>query len=124
MRKLIVVAASVAAVLAMAVSALAADLQNGFGAGCPTGETGTFHFVNNQSGTTTKATIVVEFSGGVFVTQIADKVTPGGTQHFFVKAEGTLVDASTTLAGEPLPGNLVLSGPVTCSGGKKGGGKK
>jgi hypothetical protein len=115
MRKVLAVGALVAAMLVMAVSAFAADLQNGFGAGCPTGQTGTFHFVNNQSGTTTKGTIVVEFSGGVFVTQLADKVTPGGTQHFFVNAEGTLVDASTNLAG-----NLVLSGPVECSGGKKG----
>jgi hypothetical protein len=119
MRKVFGLAALIAA-LAVPATVVAADLQNAKGTTSCDGIS-TWHFVNNQTGGATNAgTITVYFSGGLTVTEGASDVNKN-MQHFFVQTTGvvTLLDATTNL-----PGNLVLSGPVTCDDGKgKGGGK-
>lgn len=104
MRKLIAIAF---VALAIPASAFAATLhsahQNVFS--CPYG--GTWHFVNNQTGTTTPGSFSATFSSGT-VTGTATKVTPGGTQHWTISATGLLITASSNLNG-----NLVLS-DYTC----------
>src|SRR5262245_45626810 len=119
MRKMFGLAALIAA-LAVPSAVVAADLQNAKGTTSCDGIS-TWHFVNNQTGGASAGTITVYFSGGLTVTEGADGVNKN-MQHFHVQTTGvvTLLDAETNL-----PGNLVLSGPVTCNGGKgKGGGGK
>lgn len=118
MRKRFGLAALIVA-LVVPSAVVAADLQNAKGTTSCDGIS-TWHFVNNQTGGATNAgTISVEFSGGLTVTEGADAVNKN-MQHFHVQTTGvvTLLDAHTDL-----PGNLVLSGPVTCEDGGKGGGK-
>jgi hypothetical protein len=118
LRKVFCLAALIAA-LAVPSAVVAADLQNAQGTTSCDGIS-TWHFVNNQTGGASAGTITVDFSGGLTVTAGASGVNKN-MQHFFVQTTGvvTLLDAETNL-----PGNLVLSGPVTCDGGKgKGGGK-
>jgi hypothetical protein len=93
-------------------TALAADLQNGFGATC--NGTGNFHFVNNQNDGVVGPITVTFICNGVPVTigpMNPSKITPGVIQ-FNVPTLGNciLTDAST---GD-VPGNLVLS-DFTCS---------
>ncbi len=93
--------------LTLAVAAspgFAADIGNLSGQSC--GDfSGTWHFVNNQSGTTTPGTLTATWSSGESCVNVAPvKVTPNGTQHFYCQASGTLTGASTTLSGK-----LVLS---------------
>ena len=118
MRKVFGLAALIAA-LAVPATVVAADLQNAKGTTSCDGIS-TWHFVNNQTGGASAGSISVEFSGGLTLTAGASSVNKN-MQHFFVQTTGvaTLLDAHTNL-----PGNLVLSGPVTCDDGKgKGGGK-
>ena len=94
----------VAVVMAVALSggaALAATLSNGAGQSCDS--TGTWHFVNNQTGgEQTPGTLIATFTSGVVMASAS--VVNNNTQHFVVSASGTLVDASTNLNGR-----LVLS---------------
>ena len=81
---------------------LAATLSNLSGQSCGD-QTGTWHFVNNQTGGAADGTLTANFTSGVCVVD-ATKNT-GSTQHFYcVGYEGTLLGASTDL-----PGRLVLS---------------
>jgi hypothetical protein len=79
---------------------------------------GSFHFIQNQTGTTAPTNILqATFTGGMVV-QNKDNVTPGGVYHWTIDAPpGTLVTATSTIAD----GNLVLS-DFTCN--VKKGGKK
>lgn len=118
MRKVFGLAALVAALVVVPV-ALPATLSNAKGTTSCDGVS-IWHFVNNQTGgATEKGNITVFFSGGVTVTAQASSVN-NNTQHFFVETTGTvtLLDAVTDLQGR-----LVLSGPVNCDDGKKGGKK-
>ena len=117
MRKLFGLAVLVAA-LAVVPVALPAALSNAKGTTSCDG-TSIWHFVNNQTDGAAAGSIEVDFSGGLTVTADASAVNKN-TQHFFVETTGTvtLLDAETNL-----PGRLVLSGPVDCDGGKKGGKK-
>ena len=90
--------------------ARAADLNPGnIGATC-NGDA-IWHFVNNQTGTTTPGTLTVTFSCGTITGVPPTKINPNGVQQFLVATTGncTLVTASTNL-----PGNLVLS-DLTCA---------
>ena len=83
-------------------AALAATLSNLSGQSC--GDfTGTWHFVNNQTGGAPAGTLSAVWSSGDSCTVAASKVN-ASTQHFYCTASGTLVSASTNL-----PGRLVLS---------------
>jgi hypothetical protein len=89
--------------LLMAGSAAAVPISNLSGQSC--GDfTGTWHFVNNQTGAGAAAgTLTATWSSGDTCTVSASKVNLR-TQHFNCTAAGTLVSASTNL-----PGRLVLS---------------
>lgn len=65
--------------------------------------TGTWHFVNNQTGGAPAGSLSAVWSSGNSCTVSAYKVL-GSTQHFSCTASGTLLSASTNL-----PGKLVLS---------------
>jgi hypothetical protein len=81
---------------------MAATLGNLSGQSC--GDfTGTWHFVNNQTGGAGAGTLDATWSSGDTCTVTASKVL-GSTQHFYCTASGTLTGASTNL-----PGKLVLS---------------
>ena len=118
MRKIFVVVGLIVA-LALPAAALSATLkaqhQNVYA--CEFG--GSFHFIQNQTGTTaTPNTLTATFTGAQQVVQNQDKVTPGGVYHWTIDAPpGTLVTATSTIAA----GNLVLS-DHTCN--EKKGGKK
>ena len=118
MRKLIGLAVRLVA-LAIPAAAFAATLSNGNGQTCAT--SGTWHFVNNQTGgATAKGTLIANFSGGLTVTVQATTVLQN-VQHFFV---GTGPGAATLLsASTNLPGRLQLS-DFSCDGGKKDPPKK
>ena len=95
------VTAAVAA-LGISTTVWAANLGNLSGQSCGDG-TGTWHFVNNQTGgNQTPGTLTVCFTSGC-QTVTATTVLQN-TQHFFVSASGALLSASTDLAGR-----LVLS---------------
>jgi hypothetical protein len=82
-------------------SVIAADLGNLSGQSC--GDlTGTWHFINNQTGNAAKGKLSASFSGGVCVVDASTVLK--STQHFYCTAPGTLTGASTDL-----PGKLVLS---------------
>lgn len=65
--------------------------------------TGTWHFVNNQTGGAGPGSLSATWSSGNTCTASPSKVL-GSTQHFYCTASGTLLGASTNL-----PGKLVLS---------------
>ena len=112
MRKLIGLAVLLVA-LAIPTAALAATLSNGNGQACS--GSGTWHFVNNQTGGAGAGMLTASFSGGVTLTTGPEKVL-ANTQHFYVSttAGATLLNATTNL-----PGRLQLS-DFTCDSGKKG----
>jgi hypothetical protein len=117
LRKLIGLAVLVVA-LGIPAAAWAATLSNANGQTCDT--SGTWHFVNNQTGGAPAGMLTANFSGGVTVTVQATTVLQN-TQHFFV---GTGPGAATLLsASTNLPGRLVLS-DFSCDGGKKNPPKK
>ncbi len=117
MKKILLLVGLVVA-LAVPTAALSATLkaqhQNVFS--CEFG--GSFHFIQNQTGTTAPTNILTATFTGGMVVQNKDKVTPGGVYHWTIDAPpGTLVTATSTIAA----GNLVLS-DYTCN--VKKGGKK
>lgn len=83
-------------------AALAATISNVSGQSCGD-STGTWHFVNNQTGGAPAGTLSAVWSSGNTCTVGASKVN-NSTQHFYCTASGTLLSASTNL-----PGRLVLS---------------
>ena len=87
-------------------SAMAATIANLSGQSCGN-LTGTWHFVNNQTGGATAGSLVASFSSLDSCSVGATKVL-ASTQHFYCIASGALVGASTNL-----PGRLVLS-DFTC----------
>jgi hypothetical protein len=91
-----------AMVLGVAGAAVAASIGNLSGQSCG-GQTGTWHFVNNQTGGAAAGSLSATWSSGNTCTVSATKVL-GSTQHFYCTASGTLLGASTNL-----PGKLVLS---------------
>jgi hypothetical protein len=86
---------------------LAATLSNLSGQSCGD-NTGTWHFVNNQTGGAGAGVLNASWSSGDACTVTASKVL-GSTQHFYCTGAGTLLGASTNL-----PGKLVLS-DFSCS---------
>lgn len=98
--------AVVAAIFVTGGAASAATLSNLSGQSC--GDfTGTWHFVNNQTGGAPAGTLSAVWSSGDTCTVSASKVNKSN-QHFFCTASGTLLSATTNL-----PGRLVLS-DFTC----------
>ena len=97
-----------AAALALGVTgaAVAANLGNLSGQSCGAA-TGTWHFINNQTGGAGPGTLMASWSSGNTCTVSASKVL-SSTQHFYCTASGALTGASTNL-----PGKLVLS-DFTC----------
>lgn len=97
-----------AAAIALSVTgvASAATISNLNGQSCG-GLTGTWHFVNNQTGGAAAGTLNATWSSGDTCTVVASAVNQN-TQHFFCTASGALTSASTNL-----PGRLVLS-DFTC----------
>lgn len=83
-------------------AALAVEISNLSGQSCGA-LTGTWHFVNNQTGGAPAGTLTATWSSGDSCSVGASAVT-NKTQHFYCTASGTLVSASTDL-----PGKLVLS---------------
>ena len=83
-------------------TALAAQLDNLSGQSC--GDyTGTWHFVNNQTGGAGPGTLSATWSSGNSCSVSPSKVL-SSTQHFYCTGAGALLGASTNL-----PGKLVLS---------------
>jgi hypothetical protein len=92
---------------------LAAELGNLSGQSCGSG-TGTWHFVNNQTGGAADGLLTAEFTSGT-CGPIGPLKNTGSTQHFYcVGYSGQLLSASTG----SLPGKLVLS-DFSCSGPPK-----
>ena len=81
---------------------MAATITNLSGQSCG-GFSGTWHFVNNQTGGAPAGTLTASWSSGDSCTVGPSKVT-ASTQHFYCTASGTLLSASTNL-----PGRLQLS---------------
>ena len=91
--------------------ASAASIENLNGQSC--GDfTGTWHFVNNQTGGAAAGTLNATWSSGDACSVVAASVNKS-TQHFFCTASGALTGASTNL-----PGRLVLS-DFTCEDKKE-----
>ena len=83
-------------------SLMAVDIDNMSGQSCGD-QTGTWHFVNNQTGGAAPGTLTATWSSGDTCTVGAGAVNKS-TQHFYCTASGELTSASTNL-----PGKLVLS---------------
>lgn len=83
-------------------AALAAELANLNGQTCGDA-TGTWHFVNNQTGGAAAGTLSALWSSGNSCVTAPSAIN-NNVQHFFCTASGTLLSASTNL-----PGRLVLS---------------
>jgi hypothetical protein len=87
-------------------SLMAVDISNISGQSC--GDlTGTWHFVNNQTGGAAAGVLTATWSSGDSCVVGATNVNKS-TQHFYCTASGALTSASTNL-----PGRLVLS-DFTC----------
>jgi hypothetical protein len=105
--KKVFVLAGLVAALAIPAAAFSAELhgphQNMYS--CDFG--GKFHFVQNQTGgSQVDNYLTAEFSDDQFVTQKQDKVTPGGTYHWWIDAPpGKLITATSDVED----GKLVLS---------------
>jgi hypothetical protein len=93
--------------LGMSSATIAATIENLSGQSCG-GFSGTWHFVNNQTGGAGPGTLTATWSSGDTCTVSPSKVLCN-TQHFNCVASGTLLSASTNL-----PGRLVLS-DFTCT---------
>ena len=87
---------------ASAGAASAADIENLSGQSCG-GLTGTWHFVNNQTGGAGPGILNAAWDSGTSCTAAPSTVNKSN-QHFFCTATGALLSASTNL-----PGRLVLS---------------
>jgi hypothetical protein len=91
------------AVVALAGGTLmAASITNLSGQSCGSGS-GTWHFVNNQTGGAANGVLTASWSSGDTCNTGPSKNT-GSTQHFYCTASGELLSASTNL-----PGRLQLS---------------
>ncbi len=89
MKKILGLTAVGVAVGAVCVAAWAATISNISGQSC--GDfSGAWHFINNQTGTTSPGTLTATWSTGESCVQVSPKVTPGGTQHFYCTAGGML----------------------------------
>lgn len=106
MRKWIKLSALGAATGAVCVAAWGASISNISGQSCG-GDTGIWHFVNNQTGGAGAGSLQATWSSGDSCTVSASKVN-ANTQHFYCSASGALQSAVTNL-----PGRLVLS-DFTC----------
>lgn len=93
---------AVAMAIGVSSAALAVTIDNLSGQSCGS-QTGTWHFVNNQTGGAAAGTLTATWSSGDSCTKVADTVLKS-TQHFYCTASGELTGASTNL-----PGRLVLS---------------
>ena len=93
--------APIALVLGAGV-AYAATISNLSGQPCGA-FTGTWHFVNNQTGGAGPGQLTATWSSGDTCT-VSPSVVNNNTQHFYCTAAGTLLSAETNL-----PGRLVLS---------------
>jgi hypothetical protein len=102
MKKLYWLSAIATAMVITSGAALAVSISNLSGQSCGDA-TGTWHFVNNQTGGAAAGTLSAVWSSGNTCTVGASKVN-ASTQHFYCTASGTLLSASTNL-----PGRLVLS---------------
>ena len=100
MRKAMLVLVAVVALAGGTLSA--ASLGNLSGQSCGS-FSGTWHFVNNQTGGAAAGTLTATWDTGETCTVLASKVL-ASTQHFYCTASGSLTGASTNL-----PGKLVLS---------------
>jgi hypothetical protein len=98
--------AAAAVALGITGAAIAANLSNLSGQSCGD-HTGTWHFVNNQTGGAGAGTLSASWSSGNTCTVSASKVN-ASNQHFYCTAAGALTGAATNL-----PGRLVLS-DFTC----------
>ena len=102
MKKRYWIAAVAAAAGIAGGTVFAASISNLSGQSC--GDlTGTWHFVNNQTGGAAAGQLTASWSSGDSCTVSASQVN-NNTQHFNCLASGTLQSASTNL-----PGRLVLS---------------
>lgn len=97
---------AVAMAIGVSSVALAAELGNLSGQSCGS-QTGTWHFINNQTGGAPAGFLTATWSSGDSCSKSADTVLKS-TQHFYCTASGALTSASTNL-----PGKLVLS-DFTC----------
>jgi hypothetical protein len=105
MRKYVAAAVLALALIVPAI-AMAVSLQpSQVGSGCPSGDVGTYHFVNNQvtPDFAPGGLLTVTFTGHAPVT-VAPTMVLKSVQQFFVTSTGSIVSASTNL-----PGKLVLS---------------
>lgn len=102
MKKSILLSAVAAAMVISGGSVSAATISNISGQSCGD-STGTWHFINNQTGGAAAGSLTATWSSGDSCTVTASKVL-ASTQHFFCTASGALTSASTNL-----PGRLVLS---------------
>ena len=102
----VVVVLASAAVVGMTAGVAAAALLHGphAGSSCPGGATGTYHFVNNQTGGAGAGTLTADFSTGSVVDSTPDKVNQN-VQQWFIVHDGVLLGTTHT----NLPGRLVLS---------------
>lgn len=91
-----------AIVVGISGTSFAASISNLSGQSCGA-STGTWHFVNNQTGGAGAGTLDAAWSSGNLCSVSASKVNQS-TQHFYCTASGTLLGAATNL-----PGRLVLS---------------
>ena len=98
----IIMVAAFALTLGLSGTAFAADIENLSGQSCG-GDTGTWHFVNNQTDGAAEGYLMASWSSGDTCSVSASKVNKK-TQHFNCVASGELLDATTNL-----PGRLVLS---------------
>ena len=89
------------ATLGISTAVWAANLANFSGQSCGDA-TGTWHFVNNQTGGAAAGTLTACFTSGCQT--VGPTTVLANVQHFFVSASGALSSASTNL-----PGRLVLS---------------
>jgi hypothetical protein len=110
LRKLERLMAAVALTVAAPV-ALAADLNpSQIGSACPAGTTGTWHFVNNQTGGAAAGLLTAVFADSINACVVGPSGVNANVQHFFCSGVGgPLTSASTNL-----PGRLVLSS-LTCT---------
>src|SRR5512139_3464627 len=112
--KVISIALLTSLIMAIAFSslALAASINpSQIGSFCAPGQTGVWHFVNNQTGGAAAGLLTATFADAGTKLAAPDKVL-GSTQHFYITGPaGPLQSASTDL-----PGKLVLS-DLTCTGG-------
>src|SRR5687767_12951586 len=102
MRKMMFAVAAFALALGVSGTALAVDISNATGQSCGA-DSGTWHFVNNQTGGASAGQLTATWDSGDSCTVTASKVNQS-SQHFYCTATGELLTASTNLNGR-----LVLS---------------